>query len=103
MIGPSCGANTESQWYCRTCGAPQPAASLPQSGVNARNWPRRLAWVLGLLAVALTVLLVLASLSFDPAALALSVAASAIPAAIYCYLVLRLDRYERLPIQSVIR
>jgi RsiW-degrading membrane proteinase PrsW (M82 family) len=52
--------------------------------------------------VACTALIVLASVSFDPAALVLSVSAAAIPAVFYSYLVLRLDRYEREPMRAVI-
>lgn len=102
MICPSCGANPASQWYCRTCGAPQAAVSGSVVPLRVRRWPRRLAWIGGVIALLLTILLVLASLSFDPAALALSVTASAIPAVLYCYLVLRLDRYEREPLRAVL-
>jgi RsiW-degrading membrane proteinase PrsW (M82 family) len=52
--------------------------------------------------IACTVLIVLASLSFDPAALILAFAAAAIPSAFYSYLVLRLDRYEKEPMRTVL-
>jgi RsiW-degrading membrane proteinase PrsW (M82 family) len=105
-ICPVCGANPESRWFCRRCGAAQRAAleqPLPERPSQRRGrWKR---WLLGGTAVAMiacTVLIVLAALSFDPAALILAFAAAAIPAVFYSSLVLRLDRYEREPLRAVL-
>ena len=102
MVCPVCGADPQSNWYCRACGAPQ-AGSLGASVKKRRaRWKR---WLLGAIAVTMTgftLLLVLASLSFDPATLILSFAAACIPAAIYSFLVLKLDRYEQEPRQVVL-
>jgi RsiW-degrading membrane proteinase PrsW (M82 family) len=105
MFCPVCGKDPQSRWYCRSCGAPQPAVSggAPPAAPRARaRWKRWLLWAVIVTLTACTGLIVLASLSFDPAALALSFAASAIPAALYSWLVLRLDRYEREPWQAVL-
>lgn len=103
MTCPVCGRDPGSRWFCRHCGAPQPAAlASPLPARGRRRWPR---WLLGALVVLLTAcvgLIVLASVSFDPAALVLALAASAIPAACYSVLVLRLDRYEREPWQAIL-
>lgn len=106
MMCPVCGREPGSRWYCQWCGAPQPGASataatpLPtRHGSRVKQW---LLWAVIVLLTACTGLIVLASLQFDPAALALSVSASAIPAAIYSLLVLRLDRYEREPWTAVL-
>jgi RsiW-degrading membrane proteinase PrsW (M82 family) len=106
MTCPVCGQDPGSRWFCRHCGAPQPAAleqPLPAQQTRRSNqWRRWLLWALVVAMVACTALIVLASVSFDPAALVLSVSAAAIPAVFYSYLVLRLDRYEREPIRAVI-
>lgn len=105
MICPVCGSDPQSSWYCQTCGAPQPAAlerALPATHGRRGKWKRRVLGAIALLAGGLTVLIVLAALSFDPAALTLSFAAAAIPAVIYSALVLKLDRYEREPRQAVL-
>lgn len=67
-----------------------------------RRW---LAWVIGAITLVLTAcvgFIIVASVSYDPIALGLSLAAACIPAALYSYLVLRLDRYEREPWQAVL-
>lgn len=106
MTCPVCGANPESRWYCRHCGAPQPAAlaqPLPQHQTRRQGrWKRWLLWIVAVAMISCTILIVLAALSFDPPALILSFAAAAIPSAFYSYLVLRLDRYEREPPKAVL-
>lgn len=106
MTCPVCGNDPGSHWFCRHCGAPQPAAlAQPIPDHQRRRGGRWKRWLLGAIALAMiscTVLIVLAALSFDPAALMLSVAAAAIPSVFYCYLVLRLDRYEREPPKAVL-
>jgi len=57
-------------------------------------------WLLWTAAAAVTLcmaLLIAAALDFNPAALGLSVLAAFVPAVIYSWLVLRLDRYEKEP------
>lgn len=86
-------------WFCRWCGAPQPAAvdhRLPNRN-RSGGWKKWLVGIISILLILCTVLIVLAALSFDPAALILSITAAAIPAVVYSWLVLRLDRYEREP------
>src|SRR3954453_18900850 len=100
MTCPVCGQEPRSRWYCQQCGAPQPALTQANSGQTAERsgrWKRWLLWGVISGFTACVGLIILAALSFDPAALALAVAASAIPAMLYSYLVLRLDRYEREP------
>lgn len=91
-------------WHVAPVAGGQPtwrAAALPGRQTAPRSpWGRRLAvGSLGcatLVVTACVVFLVVASVP-DPAALGLSVAAAVVPASIYSFLVLRLDRYEAEP------
>ena len=105
MTCPNCGADPGSRWFCQRCGMPLPqTAAIPPPPAAAGR--RRLTrWTLGAIAGAMTLcvlLLIVASTGFDPAALILSVAAAAVPALCYSYLVLRLDRYEREPRRAIL-
>jgi protease PrsW len=97
---PNCGSD---HLVCASCGAGQRqalvfAAPAPPN----RRWLWWLAGAISLVLVSCTAFVVIASVSFNPTALVLSLAAACIPAALYSYLVLRLDRYEREPWQAVL-
>lgn len=99
MFCPVCGSD---HLFCGSCGAGQRVALVAATAPKRRRW---IAWVIGAISLALIAcmgLLLFASVSFDPIALAISLAAACIPAAIYSYLVLRLDRYEREPWQAIL-
>ena len=112
MTCPNCGALDQTDRFCRRCGATlndeaghtvpppgraqQPASPTP-SGPTQRS--RLVTYGVGCLAVimaACVAFLLVASVP-DPVALALSVGAAVVPAALYAFLVVQLDRYEAEP------
>ncbi len=103
---PRCGADPGSRWFCRNCGAPiaDPALAAPLRRKPFRE--RRIARILlGAIVLALlscTILLVAAALDFNWAAFGIALTLAICPAVFYSWLVLRVDRYEREPLRTVV-
>jgi RsiW-degrading membrane proteinase PrsW (M82 family) len=102
---PHCGQSPGSRWFCRRCGAAlhsDPPEAIAQRASRRRRVRR---WLLGAGAGFVTLclaLLIAAALKFNPAALGLSVLAAFVPAMLYSWLVLRLDRYEKEPRRAIL-
>lgn len=99
---PRCGAQVEEGVFCANCGAPL----APTRPAQPRRRGRRRAVKIALgaitaLMVACVVVIVVASV-WDPIALPLSVVAAVVPALVYSWIVLSLDRYEQEPRRAVI-
>jgi len=109
MFCPTCGAPDAAGHFCTRCGAAFPVAdAAPATGVSRaaaaplppRTVRRRLASVgigcVGVAMAACVAFLVVASVP-DPVALGLSVVAAIVPAAVYSWVVVRLDHNEAEP------
>lgn len=97
MRCPKCSALDVSGEICPVCGA-----ALPKPGQRGRRrWVRYLLGAVFVLMAICVVFLVVASIK-DPVALAASVGAAVAPAALYSWLVLRLDRYEQEPARVIV-
>src|SRR6476661_967970 len=102
---PHCGQPPGSRWFCRRCGAALEAEPQEARAHRASRRRRVRRWLVGTGAGFVTLclaLLIAAVLDFNPAALGLSVLAAFVPAVLYSWLVLRLDRYEKEPRRAVL-
>lgn len=102
-VCPKCGQEPGSRWFCRHCGAALSNGPSGELAVRRHGRVRRwFAWAGAIVVTLLLALVIAASLDFNPAALGLSVIAALAPAMVYCWLVLRLDRYEAEPLRAIL-
>ncbi|HEY8447556.1 MAG TPA: PrsW family glutamic-type intramembrane protease [Thermomicrobiales bacterium] len=101
---PRCGAQVNARWFCPNCGARLPdqdSATAARRARRRRRWGLILAGIATAVMILCVMFLVIASIP-DPVALVLCVVAAVVPAAVYSWLVLRLDRYEAEPRRAIL-